>query len=336
MEGSQFFFEKPSNVAGDYEKLMTKIKNGKMQASTKLNALEKYIYNWNKKSEDDIEPLQKNLVYMRVTCDVDMANKISMSLDGYYSQIVSLAEKMDDSQGHDESQLRDEFDKLNNEVETKRTEALQKIELQIETILKDARRYSDTKQMVREGGGVRVVDVAPSSSSSSFKFRPIEELAPGEISQDISPGEFGDWLLGFEDYMMTGCQDSDIPDKFRVSYFLSKCDKWWKCRLRSELNRDTPWVQVVKKMEEVLLATNPLFLRRVNTFALRQKSGQLFSEFCHEHIKAFSLASCEKMNSEDLRLHLILGAMSPGKLRDRLFVEKNLDMKKMYEMTAMF
>ena len=50
----------------------------------------------------------------------------------------------------------------------------------------------------------------------------------------------------------------------------------------------------------------------------------------------FSLASCEKMTSEDLRLHLILGAMLPGKLRDRLFAEKNLDMKKMYEMTALY
>ena len=80
---------------------------------------------------------------------------------------------------------------------------------------------------------------------------------------------------------MTGSQDTDnIPDKSRVSYFLSKCDGWWKDRLRSEINRDTPWNKVVTKMEDILLATNPLFLRRVNTFVLRQKNGQLFSEFC--------------------------------------------------------
>ena len=256
-----------------------------------MNALEKYINNWNKRSEDDIEPLQKSLVYMRVTCDVHMANKISVSLDGYYNQIVTLAEDLDDTKGHNEAKLREEFDKLNDEVETKRAEALQKIELQIESILKDARRYSaETKLASKEGGGVGIVEVSPSSSSSSFRFRPIEELAPGEVSQDISPGEFSDWILCFEDYIMTGCQDTNnIPDKFRVSYFLSKCDRWWKDRLRSELNRDTPWTQVVKKMEDILLATNPLFLRRVNTFALRQKSGQLFYEFCREHIKAFSL-----------------------------------------------
>ena len=225
MEGSKFFFEKPSNVAGDYEKLMTRIKNAKMQATTKLNALEKYVYNWNRKGEDDIDPLQKNLVYMRVTSDIDMANKISMSLDGYYSQIVTLAEEMDESQGHDETQLRDEFEKLTNEVEMKRTEALSKIELQIESILKDARRYADTKQTVKEGGGGRMVEIMPSSSSSSFKFRPIEELAPGEISQDITPGEFGDWLLGFDDYMHTGCNIFMVLKKAHTQNYkeIKKC-----------------------------------------------------------------------------------------------------------------
>ena len=124
MEGSKFFFEPTTNVSEEYEKLMTKIKNGKTQASTKLNALEKYINGWNKKNEDDIEPLQKSLVYARVTCDVDMANKISMSLDGYFNQIVTLAEKLDNTQGHNEAKLREEFDKLSEEVETKRFEAL--------------------------------------------------------------------------------------------------------------------------------------------------------------------------------------------------------------------
>merc|ERR1712082_531213 len=103
---------------------------------------------------------------MRVQSDIDMANRISVSLDGYYSQIMTLAEKMDDSQGHDEAQLREEFEKLTNEVEKKKAEALQKIEQQIETILKDARRYADTKQTPKEGGGGRTLEVMPSSSSS--------------------------------------------------------------------------------------------------------------------------------------------------------------------------
>ena len=177
----------------------------------------------------------------------------------------------------------------------------------------------------------------PSTISTSSRFRPLEELSPGEISQDVGPQEFQDWLLGFEDYIMTGSQDSDnIPDKFRVSYFMSKLDSWWRDRLRSEIDRDTPWDRVVAKMQEVLLATNPLFLRRVKTFALKQKGGQLFSEFCREHIKSFSLASCEKMTTEDLRLHLILSAMTPGELHDRLFAEKELTIKKVYEMTSMY
>ena len=127
MEGSKFFFDPTTNVSEEYEKLMTKIKNGKKQASTKLNALEKYIHGWNKKDEDDIVPLKKSLVYARVTCDIDMANKIAMSLDGYFNQIVTIVEKLDNTHGLDEAKLREEFDKLGEEVETKRLEELQKI-----------------------------------------------------------------------------------------------------------------------------------------------------------------------------------------------------------------
>ena len=316
---------------------MTKISNAKRASSTKLNALETYLHSWNKKNEDDIVPLQKNMVYARVTCDIDAANKIALSLDGYFDQILSIAENIDPKHGLDEAKLREQFDRLGEEVEAKRVETSQNIELQIESILKDARRYSvEVKPATKEGGGGEAINSSP-TPTPSFRFRPLEELAPGEISQDVSPQEFCDWLLCFEDYVMTGSPDTDnIPDKFRVSYFMSKVDKWWKDRLRSEINRDTPWNEVVAKMEEILLATNPLFLRRVNTFGLRQKNGQKFSEFCREHVKMFSLASCEKMTSEDLRLHLILGAMLPGKLRDRLYAEKNLDMKKVYEMTSLF
>ena len=108
---SKFFFEDPSNVAGEYEKLMTRIKNAKMQASTKLNALEKYVINWNRKNEDDLDPLQKNLVYLKVQGDIGIANSIAVSLEGYYSQVMTLAEKMDET-GHDEVKLREEFAKL--------------------------------------------------------------------------------------------------------------------------------------------------------------------------------------------------------------------------------
>ena len=199
--------------------------------------------------------------------------------------------------------------------------------------------HEDTQQRInwgnRQGGGGQVV--APTTASASFRFQPLEELSLGKISQDISPQEFEDWIMGFEDYMMTGTSDGDnIPDKFRVSYFMSKLDSWWKDRLRLEVDRTSSWETVVSKMHKVLLLTNPLFLRRVNTFALKQRGGQLFSEFCREHVKSFAMASCEKMTTEDLHLHLLLGAMQPGKLRDRLFAEKSLDMKKLQEMTCMF
>ena len=107
MEGSKFFFAPTTNVSGEYEKVMTKITNGKRAASTKLNALETYLHGWNKKDEDDIVPLQKNMVYARVTCDIDTANKIAMSLDGYFDQILTIAEKIDDKHGLDEVQLRE-------------------------------------------------------------------------------------------------------------------------------------------------------------------------------------------------------------------------------------
>ena len=179
---------------------------------------------------------------------------------------------MDGKHGLDEGQLREQFDKLGAEVENRRVETMQNIELQIEGILKDARRYSsEVKPVTKKGGGGESTDPS-STTNSSFRFRPLEELAPGEISQDVSPQEFNDWLLCFEVYVMTGSQDTDnIPDRFRVSYFMSKLDRWWRDRLRSEINRDTPWNKVIAKMQDILLATNPLFLRRVNTFSLFTK-----------------------------------------------------------------
>ena len=42
------------------------------------------------------------------------------------------------------------------------------------------------------------------------------------------------------------------------------------------------------------------------------------------------------MMPEDIRLHLILGGMQAGHLRDKLFAEKALSMKKLLEVTSLF
>ena len=47
-----------------------------------------------------------------------------MSFDGYFDEVLSLAEKIE-NHGLDEVELRKRFDKLGQEVEAKRLEAIQ-------------------------------------------------------------------------------------------------------------------------------------------------------------------------------------------------------------------
>ena len=270
MSAADLFFT-DTNVSGEYEKIMTKLKNAKRSSTTKTNALETYLNKWNKKSDDEILPLQKSMIFGKVTADIDAVRKIMVSMEAYYDLILTTAEQIDEKHGLGVGPLREQYEKLEQEVEKRRSEAMENIELKIEGLLKDARRYSAEVKPGIQAGGVGGQVEAPTTTSAPFRFRPLEELSPGEISQDISPQEFEDWILGFEDYMMTGTSDGDnIPDKFRVSYFMSKLDSWWKDRLRSEVDRTRSWEMVVGKMHKVLLSTNPLFLRRVNTFALKQ------------------------------------------------------------------
>ena len=87
---------------------------------------------------------------------------------------------------------------------------------------------------------------------------------------------------------------------------------------------------------EILLSTHPLFLRRVQTFALKQKQNQQFSDYVHQHCKDFSLAKIQAMGSEDIHLHLNLGGIQGGKFRDKLFSEKSLSMKRLMEITTLY
>ena len=57
----------------------------------------------------------------------------------------------------------------------------------------------------------------------------------------------------------------------------------------------------------------------MQTFALKQKQNQQFSDNVHQHYKAFSLAEIQDMGPEDIRLHLILEGIQGGRLRDKLF-----------------
>lgn len=74
----------------------------------------------------------------------------------------------------------------------------------------------------------------------------------------------------------------------------------------------------------------------MQTFALKQRQNQQFSDFVCQHYKEFSLAKIQDMGLEDIRLHLILGGIQGGRLRDKLFGEKGLSMKKLMEFTTFF
>ena len=153
MSAADFFFAK-TNVSGEYEKILTKLKNAKRSSTTKMNALEKYLINWNKKSDDDILPLQKGMIFGKVTHDIDAVRRIMVSMEEYYDLILTTAELIDDKHGLGVGPLRDQHEKLEQEVEKRRSEAMENIELRIEGLLKDARRYSaEVKPGVQTGGG---------------------------------------------------------------------------------------------------------------------------------------------------------------------------------------
>ena len=48
------------------------------------------------------------------------------------------------------------------------------------------------------------------------------------------------------------------------------------------------------------------------------------------------MAKIKDMATEDIRLHLILGGIQGGRLRDKLFSEKGLTMKRLLEITNLY
>ena len=133
---------------------MTKLKNAKQSSTTKTNALGTYLNKWNKKSDDDILLLQRRMIFGKVTADIDTVRKIIVSMEMYFDLILTTAEQIDDKHGLGLGPLRKQYDKLEQEVEKRRSEAMENIELRIEGLLKDVRRYSaEVKPGIQTGGG---------------------------------------------------------------------------------------------------------------------------------------------------------------------------------------
>ena len=52
-----------------------------MSFNYKTNALGTYLNKWNKKSDDEILPLQKRMIFGKVTADIDAVRKIMGSME---------------------------------------------------------------------------------------------------------------------------------------------------------------------------------------------------------------------------------------------------------------
>merc|ERR1712059_145777 len=97
-----------------------------------------------------------------------------------------------------------------------------------------------------------------------------------------------------------------------------------RARLRDEICKTSTWNHVAKVMDKVLLSTHPLFSWRTNAFSLRQKPSQPFSEFLRAQRQAFAQADISHMTTEEIQMHLGLSSMQGGRLRDKLYAEKDL------------
>jgi hypothetical protein len=168
-------------------------------------------------------------------------------------------------------------------------------------------------------------------------FSPVTDMCPGEVGESIDPLEWEDWKEAFNAYMLTGTPNGQSPpEELKVAIFQSRLDPHWRARLRDEIRKSSSWATVVRVMDKVLLSTHPLFSRRTNAFSLRQKPAQLFSEFIRAQMQAFSQADIAHMSTEEIRMHLALSSMQGGKLRDKLFAEKDLTPPRMMELTSLF
>ena len=79
---------------------------------------------FNLKDEDDIILLQKDMIFSKVTSDIDAVNIIMMSMEEYYDLILTTAEQIYDKHGLCVVPLREQHEKLELEVEKRRSEAM--------------------------------------------------------------------------------------------------------------------------------------------------------------------------------------------------------------------
>ena len=106
---------------------------------------------------------------------------------------------------------------LRDEVESRREEVLENMSTTEECFRKDVRRYMGESMSLNPTSKVS----HPHPSGSLYGFRPIEELSPGEISENINPQEFEDWLDSYESYLVTGVvEGAAVPERLKVWIFI--------------------------------------------------------------------------------------------------------------------
>ena len=77
-----------------------------------------------------------------------------VTMEMCFEQILTTAEQIDDKHGLGVEPLREQFEKLEQEVEQRRNKVMEHIELTIEGLLKDAQKYSAEEKLWVQAGGV--------------------------------------------------------------------------------------------------------------------------------------------------------------------------------------
>ncbi len=135
-KAADFFFTK-TDLSDEYEGVITKMTNAKRQSTLKTNSLKNYITKWNEKKFDEILQIEKEMVWTKVLAEVDTIRRFMQSMETYYDQIITIADKCSNSQGLGVTELRGKYDQLGKEIDEKRMETLEAMETNIDSIIED-------------------------------------------------------------------------------------------------------------------------------------------------------------------------------------------------------
>ena len=158
-----------------------------------------------------------------------------------------------------------------------------------------------------------------------------------KLTQDHNPVELANWILQFKAYY-TSSRLKQCPVAEQQAYFRNVIDVKLEARITDKILPDTPVVSdranvisCISILEEEFDLKYPLFARKATLFNLKQKEGQLVSDFAAEVRADANCAKLHELKPEDIIMLIYVTGIGDKVLRDKLLKEREPNLALFHE-----